>query len=391
MSETDTEGGGPAWGALTAPSADSTAQPDHGTTRRAAKCTTASSDDGTTATPTRGATEPADDSTTLPPADSTTALPTKGTTVTVARGTDFVRPAPGRMHPAPESVRVVALFGPTASGKTAVAEAVADRLGTEVVSADAMQVYRGLPILTNQPARATRLVAIRSLDEEMSLGAFATLAHTEIDELAERYGSAVVAGGTGLYLRAALADLSVPPPAEPALRQRIEREVDQDKGVAHRRLEALDPRAAAVVHANDRQRLVRALELAETGHSLVGQDRLWSRAMRLPTLVVGLDVPPSVIERRIRARTEEMFERGVLDEVRAALARPLSRTAVKTLGLREIAELDAAEALERVVVRTRRYAAYQRKWMRRIPGLVLVDGQREPATVADEIVALARL
>ncbi len=336
MSEKDTEGAGPAQGAPPEPSANGiTAQPDD--------------------------------------------------------GTDLARPEPSRIGSAPESVRVVALFGPTASGKTAVAEAVADRLGTEVVSADAMQVYRGLPILTNQPARATRLVAIRSLDEEMSLGAFATLAHTEIDELVVRCGSAVVAGGTGLYLRAALADLSVPPAAEPALRQRIEREVDQDKGVAHRRLEALDPRAAAVVHTNDRQRLVRALELAETGHSLVGQDRLWSRAMRLPTLVVGLDVPPPVIEQRVRARTEEMFERGVLDEVRAALARPLSRTAAKTLGLREIAELDAAEALERLVVRTRRYAAYQRKWMRRIPGIVLVEGQREPGTVADEIVTLARL
>ncbi len=359
----------------TQPDAGTTAPPVRGTAAPPANGTSAQPDKGTAAAPANGrAAQPAD-STAAPPDD----------------GADLARPERRPIGRAPESVLVVALFGPTASGKTAVAEAVADRLGTEVVSADAMQVYRGLPILTNQPARATRLVAIRSLDEEMSLGAFATLAHTEIDELVDRYGTAVVAGGTGLYLRAALADLSVPPAAEPALRQRIEREVDQDKGVAHRRLEALDPRAAAVVHANDRQRLVRALELAETGHSLVGQDRLWSQAMRLPTLVAGLDVPPSVIERRIRARAEAMFERGVIEEVRAALAGPLSRTAVKTLGLREIAELDAAEALERVFVRTQRYAAYQRKWMRRIPGIVLVDGQQDPATVADEIVALARL
>ena len=109
-------------------------------------------------------------------------------------------------------VAVIAVFGPTASGKTAVAEEVADRLGSEVVSCDAMQVYRGLPILTNQPSRPTALVGIRELSEEMSVGAYATLAHAAIDELVARTGIAVVSGGTGLYLRAALADLDVPPP-----------------------------------------------------------------------------------------------------------------------------------------------------------------------------------
>ena len=107
-------------------------------------------------------------------------------------------------------IEVVAVFGPTASGKSAVAEAVAERLGTDVVSADAMQVYRGLPILANHPSRPTRLVGIRGLDEEMSLGTFAEVAHAEIDALVTERGSAVVSGGTGLYLRAAVADLDVP-------------------------------------------------------------------------------------------------------------------------------------------------------------------------------------
>ena len=117
-------------------------------------------------------------------------------------------------------VAVIAVFGPTASGKTAVAEEVADRLGTEVVSCDAMQVYRGLPILTNQPSRPTALVGIRDLSEEMSVGAYATLAHAAIDELVARTGTAVVSGGTGLYLRAALADLDVPPPPGEGVRER---------------------------------------------------------------------------------------------------------------------------------------------------------------------------
>jgi tRNA dimethylallyltransferase len=285
-------------------------------------------------------------------------------------------------------VEVVAIFGPTASGKSAVANAVAERLGTEVVSTDAMQVYRGLPILTNQSPTPMRLVGICGLDEEMSVGAFAELAHVEIDMLVQQRGHAVVSGGTGLYLRAALADLDVPPAVRPDVRARVAREVDDDRDAAHRRLAELDPSAAAAVHPNDRKRLVRALELAEEGTSLVaGANRLWEGDTRRPTLVVGLDVPPDVLERRIRARTKEMFARGVVDEVRDALAHPVSRTAEKTLGLTEIAEL-GGEAFEHIVVRTRRYAAYQRKWMRRIPDLVPLDGTREPGELADAIVAL---
>jgi tRNA dimethylallyltransferase len=286
---------------------------------------------------------------------------------------------------------VIAIFGPTASGKSAVAEAVADALGTEVVSADAMQVYRGLPILTNQPARPTRLVAIRSLDEEMSLGMFAALAHREIDELVARHGVVVLSGGTGLYLRAALADLDVPPRVDPATRERIEEEVAAHAGAAHDRLAGLDSAAAAAVHPNDRRRLVRALELAESGGSLVSdQEGLWSETTRRPTLSVGLEVSAEELRRRIRERAERMFSDSVVDEVRTALAGPLSRTAEKTLGLREIAELAPDDALERIVVRTRRYAAYQRKWMRRIPNVVLVDAERSPDAIAREIVALVR-
>jgi tRNA dimethylallyltransferase len=286
---------------------------------------------------------------------------------------------------------VIAIFGPTASGKSAVAEAVADRLGTEVVSADAMQVYRGLPILTNQPSRPTRLVAIRALDEEMSVGAFASLAHREIDDLVATRGAAVVSGGTGLYLRAALADLGVPPRVDPRARDRTEREVAADRAAAHARLAGLDPAAAAAVHPNDRRRLVRALELAEAGGSLVAdQERLWSEATRRPTLIVGLEVSADELLRRIRERTESMFSNGVVDEVRSALRADLSRTAEKTLGFREIAQLAPADALERIVVRTRRYAAYQRKWMRRMRGIVLLDAERSPDEVAEDILGLAR-
>ena len=286
---------------------------------------------------------------------------------------------------------VIAVFGPTASGKTAVAERLADVLGTEVVSCDALQVYRGLPLLTNQPARATRLVGIRELDDEMSVGAFAQLAHEAIDELVAEHGVAVVCGGTGLYLRAALADLRVPPAPAEGARERWEQLYDHDPGAAHERLCSLDPAAAATVHPNDRRRVVRALELAEAGSSLVpAEDRLWSAGTRLPTLIAGLELPAAELERRIVHRTAEMFAAGVVDEVRTALRGTVSRTAEQALGLREIAELEPDAAREAIVARTRRYAAYQRKWMRRIPGLVSVDATLTPDEVADAILEVAR-
>jgi tRNA dimethylallyltransferase len=291
----------------------------------------------------------------------------------------------------PQFPEVLAVFGPTASGKSAVAEVIADRLGTEVVSADALQVYRGLPILTSQPARPTRLVAVRGLSEEMSVGEYTRLAHAAIDDLVDAHSVAVVAGGTGLYLRAALVDLELPPPPAMSARRRWEAEYDANPTAAHARLTELDSAAATLVHPNDRRRVVRALELAEVGASLApAEDRLWSEEMRRPTLVAGLDLPPERLEERIRARAEAMLAAGVVDEVRNARAAGISRTAEKALGLRELAALPPAEALERIVIRTRRYAAYQRKWMRRIPGIVMIDGDRPANEVADAILEVAR-
>ncbi len=285
---------------------------------------------------------------------------------------------------------MIAIFGPTASGKTAVAEAVADRTGGELVSADSMQVYEGLPILTNQsPAR---LVAIWPLSKEASVGEYAPLAHAAIDEILAAGRTPIVVGGTGLYLRAALGELALPSPPAPGARERWEAFYD-DAGAeaAHARLSEVDEASAAAVHANDRRRVVRALELAEAGESLAPEtDTLWADATRHPTLVVGLELEPAELERRIEARARAMFDAGVEEEVRNALAGEVSLTARQALGLDEIGTLPREEAIAAVAARTRRYAAYQRKWMRRVPGLVSVDGNRPPGEVADDIVTLAR-
>jgi tRNA dimethylallyltransferase len=286
---------------------------------------------------------------------------------------------------------VVAVFGPTASGKSAVAHELAVRIATEVVSADALQVYAGMPILTNQAPTATRLTAFRDLSEGMSVGEYATLAHEAIDDLVTAHGRAVVAGGTGLYLRAALADLAIPSAVEPERRTAFERLYDADPTAAYDRLAQLDPAASRVVHPNDRRRVVRALELTEQGSSLVpATDGLWSTSMRHATLVVGLDLPTDELDRRIRARAEEMVSRGAVAEAHAAMSGPISKTAAQALGLVELTTLPLEEAIERLIARTRRYAAYQRKWMRRIPGIELVDADRAAEEVVDDVFDLAR-
>jgi tRNA dimethylallyltransferase len=287
---------------------------------------------------------------------------------------------------------VLAVFGPTASGKTAVAETIADRGRAEIVSADAMQLYRGLEVLTNQSERPARLVGIWPLDHEASVAEYQRLAHAAVDEALAAGRLALVVGGTGLYLRAALSGLELPPPPEPGARERLDALYDQlGPDGAHAELAARDPAAAAVVHPNDRRRVVRALELAEAGASLrPTEDRLWSGDTRRETVIVGLEVPPDELERRIEARTHALWERGVEEEVRAALAGPISRTAHAVLGLDEVARLPRAEAEAAIVRRTRRYAAYQRKWMRRIPGLVTVRADRPPEEVADAVLEVAR-
>ncbi|MFQ5426776.1 MAG: tRNA (adenosine(37)-N6)-dimethylallyltransferase [Gaiellales bacterium] len=294
-------------------------------------------------------------------------------------------------QPSPAGL-VVAIFGPTATGKSAVAAALACRVAVDLISADSMQLYRGVPVLTNQPSEATALVAIWELSHVASLGEYQRLAHECIDSSLMAGRTPVVVGGTGLYLRAALAELDLPPDVAPQARRRWEAlYARQGPAAAHAALAARDARAAAAVHPNDRKRVVRALELAEAGHSLRPRNSsLWSDATRHPSAVFGLELPADVLLSRIRLRARAMILRGALGEARRAAGANLSETARHVIGIDELNELSTEEAEKAIVERTRRYAAYQRKWMRRVPDLIALDARRQPDDLADEILEVAR-
>jgi tRNA dimethylallyltransferase len=291
---------------------------------------------------------------------------------------------------------VLAIFGPTGVGKTALAFALADRLRASgerpvAVSADALQVYRGLETLTGVPTTAERsrlehrLVSILPVDARFSVGEYAELAHAEIDRLLAQGARPIVVGGTGLYLRAALADLDLKPAPPEEVRARWEAELRRIGAPAlHAELARRAPWAAETIDPNDRTRIVRSLELLELGElePPAGPNQLWTAATRHPTRLIGLVMERAALYERIDARVDEMVAAGAASEVRAANAAGASDTARKALGFDELLAGDL-EAMKR---RTRNLARRQLTWMRKLAGVEVVDVTgREPADVAADL------
>jgi tRNA dimethylallyltransferase len=291
---------------------------------------------------------------------------------------------------------VLAIFGPTGVGKTALAFAMADRLRASgerpvAVSADALQVYRGLETLTGVPTAAERtrlehrLVSILPVDARFSVGEYAELAHAEIDRLLAQGARPIVVGGTGLYLRAALADLDLKPAPPEEVRARWEAELTRIGAPAlHAELARRAPWAAEAIDRNDRTRIVRSLELLDLGElePPAGPNQLWTAATRHPTRLIGLVMDRVALYERIDARVEAMVAAGAAGEVRAANAAGASETARKALGFDELLAGDL-EAMKR---RTRNLARRQLTWMRKLAGVEVVDVTgREPDEVASAL------
>jgi tRNA dimethylallyltransferase len=292
-------------------------------------------------------------------------------------------------------VRVLAIFGPTAVGKTGVAIEVGGLLRARgedpvAISCDAIQVYDGLEILsgaatgTERERLEHRMLGIVPIDGEFSAGRFANLVHPEIDQLLAEARRPILVGGTGLYMRAALSELELRPPVPTEVRAEVEREI-AERGAAQLHGE-LSPELASGVHPNDRKRIARLTELTRLGIAPhASAEQLWSEDLRVPATLIGITVDREELGRRVEARVDELVRRGALEEVHAADAAGASRTARAAIGFEELLAGDIEE-MKRAQLR---YARRQLTWMRRMEGVTRIDrGGRSDHEVAQEVFAL---
>jgi tRNA dimethylallyltransferase len=286
------------------------------------------------------------------------------------------------------------LTGPTASGKSALALDLADRLNAEIIAADSMTIYRGMDIGTAKPSVSDRsrvphhLINVLDPWESAAVAWWLERAATSVAEIEGRGKAVLFVGGTPFYLKALLCGLFASPPSDQDLRARLEAEAEAyGVELLHAKLSTVDPESARRLHPNDVRRVVRALEVWHlTGKPLSAwQQQSWwgSNGPRFrPGACLAINVPREELYTRIDRRVEQMFAAGWVDEARRLqeLDRPLSREASQALGYREIAEyLDGKRSLQETVpevqMRTRQFAKRQLTWFRALPGLEFCDAK----------------
>ena len=280
---------------------------------------------------------------------------------------------------------IVAVVGATATGKSDLALDLAERLGGEVVNADAMQFYRGMDIGTAKLSVAERRgIAHHELDvldvtEDASVAAYQEAARRDFAAITARGHRPVLVGGSGLYVRAALDRLEIPP-TDPAVRSRLEAEAEEVGGdVLHARLRAADPQAAATILPGNVRRVVRALEVVElTGRPFSAS--MPKRELLSPAVILGLRVDRQVLDERISRRVDRMWEQGLRDETEMLLGRGLRSgvTASRAIGYSQAiavidGRLDEVGARVDTAQATRRYARRQESWFRPDPRIVWLD------------------
>jgi tRNA dimethylallyltransferase len=293
---------------------------------------------------------------------------------------------------------VFALVGPTASGKTDASLELAHRLGAEILVVDSMTVYRGMDIGTAKPSLEQRdqirhhLVDVSDPAEPFSVAQFQSLALRALDEVAARGHAALLVGGSGLYFRAVVDELTFPG-TDPSLRRVLEAEAEVFGGERlHARLASVDPTAAGKIPPSNVRRTVRALEVAAlTGRPFSSFGERWDRYLPDRVRAAGVSPPADSLDARIRARVNRMLEGGLIEEVRSLLARGAGSflTASQAIGYLEVVEhlrgrLTMDEVVDRTVRRTRDLARRQMAWFRRDPRIRWFETDDAAASV-DEI------
>ncbi len=292
-------------------------------------------------------------------------------------------------------MRPIAIVGPTATGKSALAVALAEELGGEVVNADAMQLYRGMDIGTAKVTLDERrgvphhLLDVLDVTETASVAAYQRAARATVERLLDQGRVPILVGGSGLYVRAVLDELDFPG-TDPGIRTRLEQELaERSPERLHERLTTLDPVAAAAILPSNGRRIVRALEVIE----LTG--RPFSATMPRPgparydTRQLGLDLEIEELDRRVDLRVTRMFEQGLVDEVRRLEKEGLriGRTASRALGYQQVldqldADEDMAAAAAQTAQATRRFVRRQRSWFRRDQRVHWLDAARADLVAA---------
>ena len=278
---------------------------------------------------------------------------------------------------------MLVVCGPTGVGKTAFGIDLARRIRGRIVGADSMQIYRGMDIGTAKPTAEEQAAVVHYMvdivdpDQPFDAAAYARRADAVVRQLKAEGVVPVVVGGTGLYIRALVYGLFDAPPADSALRRRLQTQLDQEGAAAlHARLAALDPAAAERIHPNDAYRIVRALEVVtETGRPISEHhSRHGFRRPRYDVLTIGLDMPREQLYARIDRRVDAMLAEGLLDEVRGLLARGYDPQlkSMQSLGYRHMVDyiqgrMDWEEAVRTLKRDHRRYAKRQITWFRSDP------------------------
>jgi len=298
-------------------------------------------------------------------------------------------PAQDKVAPNVVKPQVIAVVGPTAAGKTPIAEELAVRLGGEIVAADSMQIYRGMDVGTAKPPAGERRAPYHCLDlvepgEPFSAALYQVEARRAIDDITSRGLVPIVCGGTGLYVRAALDRMEFPAGDQQGnvARERYEDYAREHGAVAlHALLASRDPDSAAAVHANNTRRVVRALEMLDQGVSYARQKEGFSaREEFIPTHYLGVTMDRPALYRRIDLRVDAMIEQGLLGEVEALLSRGLrdAVTAQQAIGYKELVAVveegaSLVEAVASIKQATRRYAKRQLTWFRGDPRIEWID------------------
>lgn len=280
-----------------------------------------------------------------------------------------------------EKISVIAVVGPTASGKTELGVNLAHRYNGEVISADSMQIYRGMDIATAKPTYEEmqgiphHLIGFLEPDSEFNVASYTELAHQKIREISQRRNIPIVVGGTGLYISSLLENVKfAPTPHDEELRKELEKYADENGVEAlHMRLQKFDPKAAMEIHPNNKVRVIRAIEVCMLSNKTFSELKEESRVIPSPynSCIIGLTYEDrSLLYEKINLRTEKMIKRGLIDEAYEIWKSTETRTAGNAIGYKELIpyfeKKDSLEScIEKIKQETRRYAKRQLTWFRK--------------------------